>query len=57
VLTFALEDAAGWDDCLDMLAMAAAGETPERPRRSEGWQPRYDEYRRRGFPAGAAVPQ
>jgi uncharacterized protein YndB with AHSA1/START domain len=53
----AARDAAGWDDCLDMLGVAAAGQAPERPGRSESWQTRYDEYRRRGFPAGAAVPQ
>jgi uncharacterized protein YndB with AHSA1/START domain len=53
----AARDAAGWDDCLDMLAAVISGETPARPAPSDGWQARYDQYKRRGFPAGAAVPQ
>ncbi|MGZ4349364.1 MAG: toxin, partial [Solirubrobacteraceae bacterium] len=53
----AARDAAGWDDCLDMLGMIAAGQTPERPWRSESWQTRYDEYKRQGFPASAPIPQ
>lgn len=53
----AARDAAGWDDCLDMLGMVAAGATPERPWKPESWQTRYDEYKRQGFPATAPVPE
>jgi uncharacterized protein YndB with AHSA1/START domain len=52
----AARDAAGWDDCLDMLDEVVSGETPERPWMSESWRTRYDEYKRRGFPATAAIP-
>jgi uncharacterized protein YndB with AHSA1/START domain len=52
----AARDAAGWDDCLDMLGAVVPGETPERPRKPESWRARYDEYKRRGFPATAAIP-
>jgi uncharacterized protein YndB with AHSA1/START domain len=51
----AARDAAGWDDCLDMLDLVVAGETPERPSESERWQTRYDTYKRRGFPADAPM--
>ena len=53
----AARDAAGWDDCLDMLDVVVSGETPERPRKSGSWQARYDEYTRQGFPASAAIPE
>jgi uncharacterized protein YndB with AHSA1/START domain len=53
----AARDAAGWDDCLDMLEIVASGETPERPWKSESWRARYDEYKRQGFPATAAIPE
>jgi uncharacterized protein YndB with AHSA1/START domain len=53
----AARDAAGWDDCLDMLAMAASGESAPRPFRSGNWQARYDQYKRQGFPANAPIPQ
>jgi hypothetical protein len=53
----AARDAAGWDDCLDMLDMVVAGEAPERPYRSGSWQARYDQYKHRGFPASAPIPQ
>ncbi|MFL5862669.1 MAG: SRPBCC family protein [Solirubrobacteraceae bacterium] len=52
----AARDSAGWDDCLDMLDMVLAGKTPERPARSDSWTSRYDEYKRRGFPADAPIP-
>jgi uncharacterized protein YndB with AHSA1/START domain len=52
----AARDAAGWDDCLDMLDVVVSGETPERPWKSESWRARYDEYKRQGFPAAAAIP-
>jgi uncharacterized protein YndB with AHSA1/START domain len=53
----AARDAAGWDDCLDMLDAVVSGETPQRPRQSESWQARYDEYKRQGFPATAEIPE
>jgi uncharacterized protein YndB with AHSA1/START domain len=53
----AARDAAGWDDCLDMLDRVVSGNTPERPWKPESWRARYDEYKRRGFPATAAVPE
>jgi uncharacterized protein YndB with AHSA1/START domain len=53
----AARDSAGWDDCLDMLDRVVSGETPERPWKPESWRARYDEYKRRGFPATAAIPE
>jgi hypothetical protein len=53
----AARDAAGWDDCLDMLAMVVAGTASERPWKSDSWQTRYDEYKRQGFPATAPIPE
>ena len=53
----AARDAAGWDDCLDMLDLVVSGEAPERPWKSESWRARYDEYKRQGFPATAAIPE
>ena len=41
----AARTAAGWHVCLDRLAGAATE-----------WEPRYEEYQRRGFPAGAPIP-
>jgi hypothetical protein len=53
----AARDAAGWDDCLDKLDLVVAGEAPGRPEESESWRARYDEYKRQGFPATAAIPE
>ena len=53
----AARDAAGWDDCLDMLEAVLSGEAPERPSRSGSWKARYDEYKRQGFPASAPIPE
>jgi uncharacterized protein YndB with AHSA1/START domain len=53
----AARDAAGWDDCLDRLDIVASGEAPEPPGASESWRARYDEYKRQGFPATAAIPE
>ena len=52
----AARDSAGWDDCLDMLALVASGKTPPRPWKSESWRARYDAYKRQGFPATAPIP-
>ena len=53
----AARDAAGWDDCLDMLATVVDGGRPERPSASGDWRARYDQYKQRGFPANAPIPQ
>ncbi len=53
----AARDAAGWDDCLDMLDAVVSGEASERPRKSESWKARYDAYKRQGFPATAPIPE
>jgi uncharacterized protein YndB with AHSA1/START domain len=52
----AARDAAGWDDCLDMLDEVISGETPPRPFKSARWQDRYAEYKAMGLPATAPVP-
>jgi uncharacterized protein YndB with AHSA1/START domain len=52
----AARDAAGWDGCLDMLDDVVAGEAPQRPSEPARWQAYYDEYKRRGLPATAAIP-
>jgi hypothetical protein len=51
----AARDAAGWDQCLDMLETVAAGGTPERPAHDAGWRAYYEEYQRRGLPADAPI--
>lgn len=53
----AARDAAGWDDCLDRLDLVVSGEAAKRQWKSESWRARYDEYKRRGFPASAAIPE
>ncbi len=53
----AARDAAGWDDCLDILGNVIAGAARERPWKSGLWQTRYDEYKRQGFPATAPIPE
>ena len=53
----AARDAAGWDDCLDMLDVVVSGATPQRPSESGTWQARYDQYKSHGFPASAPIPQ
>src|SRR6202012_1435765 len=53
----AARDAAGWDDCLDTLGTVVAEQTPSRPGMSDSWRARYDEYKRKGFPATAPIPQ
>ena len=53
----AARDAAGWEQCLDMLAIVAAGEAPQRPWPVDSWQRYYNEYRARGLPAEAPLPE
>lgn len=55
----AARDAAGWDVCLDGLEMVAAGGPGTRPGNSpaDGWRGYYEEYRRRGVPASAPIPE
>jgi uncharacterized protein YndB with AHSA1/START domain len=53
----AARDAAGWDDCLDMLDLVISGEAPGRERKPDSWRARYDAYKRQGFPATAAIPE
>jgi uncharacterized protein YndB with AHSA1/START domain len=49
----AARDAAGWEQCLDMLDVVVGGGTPERPMLSGPWRAYYDEYKRLGLPATA----
>ncbi len=53
----AARDAAGWDDCLDMLDEVVSGEAPQRPSEPARWQAYYAEYKRRGLPATAPIPE
>jgi uncharacterized protein YndB with AHSA1/START domain len=52
----AARDAAGWDSCLDSLSEVVAGDGP-RPSSPGRWQAYYDEYRSRGLPASAPIPE
>jgi uncharacterized protein YndB with AHSA1/START domain len=52
----AARDSAGWDDCLDMLDQVVEGRTPERPYLGDNWRAYYEEYKRRGLPATAEIP-
>ncbi len=53
----AARDAAGWDQCLDSLGLVAGGQRPQRPLPSDSWRAYYEEYRRRGLPATAPIPE
>ena len=55
----AARDAAGWDVCLDELEKVAAGGPGTQPGNAptEGWRGYYEEYRRRGLPASAPLPE
>jgi uncharacterized protein YndB with AHSA1/START domain len=48
----AARDGAGWHVCLDRLEHTLAGDDGS----SEDWRALYEEYQRRGVPAGAPVP-
>jgi activator of Hsp90 ATPase-like protein len=54
----ASRDAAGWHVCLDALARRLDGADTPMPgsEPTPEWRERYDEYQRRGLPAGAPVP-
>ncbi len=53
----AARDAAGWDQCLDMLGLVVDGRTPDRPAPSDDWRVYYEEYKRLGLPATAPIPE
>ncbi len=52
----AARNGAGWHLCLDALERQLAGDEPQPPHEGEQWRGYYEEYQRRGFPAGAVVP-
>ncbi len=53
----AARDSAGWHVCLDRLERVVAGEDgPAATGASGEWRALYEEYQRRGAPAGAADP-
>jgi hypothetical protein len=53
----AARDSAGWHVCLDRLEGVLAGDDgPTATGASGEWRTLYEEYQRRGAPAGAAVP-
>ena len=54
----AARDAAGWHVCLDRLADLLSGHAGEAPgdQATDEWSAHYEEYQRRGVPAGASVP-
>jgi uncharacterized protein YndB with AHSA1/START domain len=53
----AARDGAGWHVCLDRLERLLAGDDgPAATGASEDWRGLYDEYQRRGVPAGAPIP-
>ncbi len=53
----AARDAAGWEQCLAMLALVAGGGAPPRPWPADSWQGYYDSYRAQGLPATAPLPE
>jgi uncharacterized protein YndB with AHSA1/START domain len=54
----AARDAAGWHVCLDALERHLGGMPTQAPssEATPDWRERYEEYQRRGLPAGAPVP-
>jgi uncharacterized protein YndB with AHSA1/START domain len=53
----ASRDSAGWHICLDRLERLLGGEGgPAAVGATGAWRELYDEYQRRGVPAGAAIP-
>lgn len=53
----AARDGAGWEQCLDALALVVDGEHPQRPMPADEWRNYYEEYKRAGLPATAPIPQ
>lgn len=53
----AARDGAGWEQCLDGLALVVGGEHPQRPMPADAWRDYYEEYKRQGVPATAPIPQ
>lgn len=53
----AARDGAGWEQCLDGLALVAGGQHPQRPMPAADWRAYYEEYKRQGVPATAPIPQ
>jgi uncharacterized protein YndB with AHSA1/START domain len=53
----AARDGAGWHVCLDALERQLDGVEVQRPHEPDEWRVHYEEYERRGFPTGAAVPE
>ena len=54
----AARDAAGWDQCLDMLGVVVDGRTPAEARRGATiGSVYYDEYKRLGLPRRAPIPE
>jgi uncharacterized protein YndB with AHSA1/START domain len=54
----AARNAAGWHVCLDRLERCLGGEDTTAPASepTDEWRHAYEEYQRRGVPAGAAIP-
>jgi uncharacterized protein YndB with AHSA1/START domain len=54
----ASRDAAGWHVCLDLLEQHLGGTATQTPtsEATPDWRALYEEYQRRGLPAGAPVP-
>ena len=54
----AARDAAGWHVCLDRLEQLLGGDAGEAPgsEATDEWSAHYEEYQRRGVPAGAEIP-
>lgn len=53
----AARDAAGWHVCLDALERRLSGAGPDGVTGADApWREYYDEYQRRGVPAGAPIP-
>jgi uncharacterized protein YndB with AHSA1/START domain len=54
----ASRDAAGWHVCLDRLEQRLGGAAPQSPagEPTPDWRAHYEEYQRRGLPAGAPRP-
>ncbi len=52
----AARDSAGWESCLDRLALTAAGQAPGQADETGPWEEYYEHYKAAGFPATAPIP-